>query len=143
MPFKSLALSQDIPGWVRAQDIAMDYDWTTLVGGHVGRLGVRPDGELQREYIRDLDASVRLTMSNLDPTPFFQQYGPSGNAWAIFAAYLDAGARQASAPIIDSISTSSAAPTSSRSTMRPRWSTRCAWTSVPWARSGPDRERLS
>jgi glyoxylase-like metal-dependent hydrolase (beta-lactamase superfamily II) len=101
VPFRSLALSQDIPGWVRAQDIAMDYDWTTLVGGHVGRLGFRPDGELQREYIRDLDASVKLTMSNLDPTPFFQQYGPSGNAWAIFAAYLDAGARQASAPIID------------------------------------------
>ena len=100
VPFKNLAVSQDIPGWVRAQDIAMDYEWTTLVGGHMGRLGARADGDLQRQYIHDLDASVRQTMASLDPTPFFQQYGPSGNAWAIFGAYLDAGAHQAAAPIV-------------------------------------------
>lgn len=101
VPFKNLAESQDVPGWVKAHDIAMDYGWTTLVGGHMGRLGVRADGELQRQYIGDLEASVKLTMQNLDPTPFFQEYGPSGNAWAIFGAYLDAGARQAAAPVID------------------------------------------
>jgi glyoxylase-like metal-dependent hydrolase (beta-lactamase superfamily II) len=101
VPFKSLAVSQDIPAWVRAHDIAMDYGWTTLVAGHLGRLGVRADGELQRQYIRDLDASVKQTMTSLDPTPFFQQYGPSGNAWAIFQTYLDAAARQAAAPVAD------------------------------------------
>jgi glyoxylase-like metal-dependent hydrolase (beta-lactamase superfamily II) len=101
VPFKNLAVSQDIPGWVRAQDIAMDYGWTTLVGGHMGRLGVRADGELQRQYIRDLEASVRQTIDSLDPTPFFQQYGPSGNAWAIFGAYLDAAAEQAAQPVVD------------------------------------------
>jgi len=101
VPFKNLALSQDIPGWVRAHDIAMDYAWTTLVGGHLGRLGVRADGELQQQYIRDLDASVKQTMASLDPTPFFQAYGPSGNAWAIFKSYLDAAAQQAAAPVVD------------------------------------------
>src|SRR4029077_14219295 len=55
VPFKNLAVSQDIPGWVRAHDIILDYRWTPLVGGHVGRLGVRADGDLQRQYIRDLD----------------------------------------------------------------------------------------
>jgi glyoxylase-like metal-dependent hydrolase (beta-lactamase superfamily II) len=100
VPFKNLAVSQDIPGWVRAHDIAMGYGWTTLVGGHLGRLGVRADGELQQQYIHDLDASVLQTIKNLDPTPFFQQYGPSGNAWAIFKAYLDAGAQQAAEPVI-------------------------------------------
>src|SRR6185312_10870955 len=63
---------------LRAHDIILDYRWTTLVGGHVGRLGVRADGDLQRQYIRDLDASVKQTMTSLDPTPFFQKYGPSG-----------------------------------------------------------------
>jgi glyoxylase-like metal-dependent hydrolase (beta-lactamase superfamily II) len=100
VPFKNLAVSQDIPGWVRAHDTAMDYDWTSLVGGHVGRLGVRADGELQRQYIRDLDDSVKQTMTSLDPTPFFEQYGPTGNAWAIFKTYLAAAAHQAAAPIV-------------------------------------------
>jgi glyoxylase-like metal-dependent hydrolase (beta-lactamase superfamily II) len=101
VPFKNLALSQNIPGWVRAHDITMDYDWTSLVGGHLGRLGVRADGQLQRQYIRDLDTSVKQTMTSLDPTPFFQKYGPSGNAWAIFKTYLDAAATQAAAPVVD------------------------------------------
>jgi glyoxylase-like metal-dependent hydrolase (beta-lactamase superfamily II) len=101
VPFKSLGVSQDIPAWVRAHDIAMDYGWTTLVSGHLGRLGVRADGELQRQYIGDLDASVKQTMTSLDPTPFFQQYGPSGNAWAIFKTYLDAAAQQAAAPVTE------------------------------------------
>jgi Zn-dependent hydrolases, including glyoxylases len=101
VPFKNLALSQDIPGWVRAHDITMDYGWRSLVGGHLGRLGVRADGQLQRQYMRDLDTSVKQTMASLDPTPFFQKYGPSGNAWAIFKTYLDAAARQAAAPVVD------------------------------------------
>jgi glyoxylase-like metal-dependent hydrolase (beta-lactamase superfamily II) len=101
VPFKNLAISQDIPGWVRAHDIAMDYPWTSLVGGHVGRLGVRADGDLQRQYLRDLETSVMQTMAGLDPTPFFVKYGPSGNAWAIFKTYLDAAARRAAAPVVD------------------------------------------
>jgi hypothetical protein len=32
VPFKGLAVAQDIPGWVHAQDVAMDYPWKTLVG---------------------------------------------------------------------------------------------------------------
>ena len=101
VPFKNLAVSQDIPAWVRAHDITMDYRWTTLVGGHLGRLGVRADGDLQRQYIRDLDASAKQTLATLDPTPFFQKYGPSGNAWAIFKTYLDAAAGLAAAPVVD------------------------------------------
>lgn len=98
VPFKSLAVSQDIPAWLRAQDIAMGYPWKTLVGGHLGRLGVRADGDLQRAYMADLQASTRASM-NLDPTPYFAKYGPQGNSWAIFKTYLDAVAAQAAAPV--------------------------------------------
>jgi len=101
VPFKNLAVSQDIPGWVRAHDVALGYDWTTLVSGHVGRLGVRADAELQRAYMNDLDAAVRRTLASLDPTPFFQQYGPAGNAWAIFDAYFRAAAQEAAAPVVE------------------------------------------
>ena len=99
-PFKNLAVSQNIPGWVAAHDIAMRYPWTTLVGGHLGRLGTRADGALQQQYVADLDASARATIAGLDPTPFFQKYGPTGNAWAIFKTYLDAAARLAADPVI-------------------------------------------
>jgi hypothetical protein len=32
VPFKNLAVSQDIPDWISAQDVAMGYQWQTLVG---------------------------------------------------------------------------------------------------------------
>ena len=101
VPFKNVAISQNVPGWIEAHDIAMSYPWTSLVGGHLGRLGVRADAELERQYLRDLQTSVQQTMASLDPTPFFQKYGPSGNAWAIFKTYLDAAAGQAAAPVVD------------------------------------------
>ena len=98
-PFKNLAVSQDIPDWVKAQSIAMDYPWQTLVGGHLGRLGARADGELQIQYMNDLDASTRAAITSVDPTPFFAKYGAQGNAWAIFKTYLDAVAQTAAAPV--------------------------------------------
>lgn len=100
VPFRNLAVSQDVPGWVSAHDTALAYDWTTLVSGHVGRLGTRSDVDLQRAYVHDLDAGARDAIANLDPTPFFQQYYSSGNAWAIFKTYLDAATEQAAAPVI-------------------------------------------
>jgi glyoxylase-like metal-dependent hydrolase (beta-lactamase superfamily II) len=99
VPFKNLAVSQDIPAWVEAQDIAMGYPWQTLVGGHLGRLGVRADGDVQKQYIADLTASTKAAMS-LDPTPYFQKYGPTGNSWAIFKTYLAAVADKAAAPVV-------------------------------------------
>jgi len=100
IPFKGLAVSQDIPGWIHAHDVALGYAWHTLVGGHLGRLGSRADAELQKHYLADLEASARATLASLDPTPFFQKYGPAGNSWAIFKAYLDAASQQAAAPVV-------------------------------------------
>src|SRR5260221_7264992 len=97
VPFKSLAIAQDIPGWIRAQNVAMSYPWTTLVGGHVGCLGCRADGLTENQYVADLQASTRAAIASVDPTPFFQQYSP--NAWAIFKAYLDAVSTQAAGPV--------------------------------------------
>jgi glyoxylase-like metal-dependent hydrolase (beta-lactamase superfamily II) len=97
VPFKNLAVSQDIPDWIGAQDVAMSYPWQTLVAGHLGRLGTRADGELQIAYVADLLAGARATMASLDPTPFFQKYG--NNSWAIFKAYLDAASDQIADPV--------------------------------------------
>lgn len=101
VPFENLAMSESIPAWVDAHDVAMNYRWQTLVGGHLGRLGTRADAYLQKRYISDLDASVRTALATVDPTPYMTKYGPSGNAWAIFKTYLDAVAREAAEPVSD------------------------------------------
>ncbi|SDM75446.1 MBL fold metallo-hydrolase [Actinacidiphila guanduensis] len=100
VPFKWLAVSSDIPGWITAHDIALRYPWTTLVGGHIGRLGHRADAELQKQYVTDLETGTRDAIATLDPAPFEQEFGPSHNSWAIHAAYLDAAAQQVAAPIV-------------------------------------------
>jgi glyoxylase-like metal-dependent hydrolase (beta-lactamase superfamily II) len=99
-PFKNLAESQDVPGWIAAHDAVLATPWRTLIGGHVGRLGTRADVALQRDYVHDLAASARATLGALDPAPFFAKYGPTGNAWAVFRSYLDAAAEQAAAPVV-------------------------------------------
>ena len=99
-PFKDLAESQDIPGWVGAHETVMSYSWTTLIAGHLGRLGNRSDVHMQQDYVTDLQASTRSTLTTLDPTPFFEKYRPTGNAWAIFKTYLDAAAQQAADPVV-------------------------------------------
>src|SRR5579864_2989671 len=82
VPWYQLAVAQDIPDYIKSQEIAMGFEWQTLVAGHLGRLGTRADGELQIAYVNDLVTSAKATMASLNPVPFFQQYG--NNAWAIF-----------------------------------------------------------
>ncbi|WP_351234327.1 MBL fold metallo-hydrolase [Streptomyces sp. NPDC002133] len=101
VPFRNLAVSVDIPAWIKAHDIAMKYPWTTLVGGHLGRLGVRADGDLQKQYVNDLMASTRAASASVDPTPYFEKYGPTGNGWAITKTYFDAVTEEAARPIIE------------------------------------------
>ena len=98
VPFKNLAVSQDIPDWVSAQDVAMGYQWQTLVSGHLGRLGQRADGDLQIAYVADLMAGARATVASMDPAPFFAKYG--NNSWAIFKAYLDAASAEVAGPVV-------------------------------------------
>ncbi|WP_236654285.1 MBL fold metallo-hydrolase [Streptacidiphilus anmyonensis] len=99
VPFTRLAVSQDVPGWIRAHDVALGYRWNTLVGGHLGRLGTRADAELQRQYVGDLRDSAKSALEGVDPTPFFAKYGPTGNSWAVFRTYLEAVAERAAGPV--------------------------------------------
>ncbi|MFB6720846.1 MBL fold metallo-hydrolase [Kribbella sp. NPDC056345] len=100
VPFKGLAVSHEIPNWVRMQEVALRYPWQTLVGGHLGRLGTRADVGLQRSYVDDLRTGAEAAMARVDPTPYFVKYGPIGNSWAIFKEYLDELTRQIADPVI-------------------------------------------
>jgi len=47
MPFRRLALAQDVPGYFAMVEKIKAVDFTTLVSGHVARSGTRDDVELQ------------------------------------------------------------------------------------------------
>ena len=91
-------LTEDVPGYVAAGAIALNYSWKHYIGGHLGRLGRRDDVTLHQQYMADIDASVRATLPKIDFTPFFQKYGD--NAWALVKGYLDACTDAAAAPVI-------------------------------------------
>jgi hypothetical protein len=96
VPFKNLAVSQDVRGWTRMHRVAMNYPWTTLVGGHLGRLGARADADIQRQYVTDHDRSARATVAGLDPPR--SSRGASrvftiDNAFAMLDRYGSASAR--------------------------------------------------
>jgi glyoxylase-like metal-dependent hydrolase (beta-lactamase superfamily II) len=98
-PFAVANLSENIPGYIEASAKALSYPWKHFIGGHMGRLGTRADVTVHQEYIADIVANIKIAMSTVDPTPYFQKYGE--NAWAAVKGYLDAISDTAAAPVIE------------------------------------------
>lgn len=98
MPFTDLAESTNIPGWIKAHDQILAYDFRHYVGGHLGRSGVRKDAEVQKEYVQDLIANcvavINAGLTN-DPTLGIAAITTTvvknnpGNSWAEFLIYQD------------------------------------------------------
>jgi glyoxylase-like metal-dependent hydrolase (beta-lactamase superfamily II) len=92
-------LTEDVVGYMAAPAKALAYKWKHFIGGHLGRLGTRDDVTLHQRYMADIADSVRKTLPNVDPTPYFQKYG--NNSWAAVKGYLDACTDAAAAPVIE------------------------------------------
>lgn len=88
MPWRRLALAQDIRGLFRIMDAIEAMDFDKLVGGHVARWGTRDDVRLQRAFMDDLRAAAAEALRT---TRFGEQLNPadSTNAWAGFDNYID------------------------------------------------------
>jgi glyoxylase-like metal-dependent hydrolase (beta-lactamase superfamily II) len=48
-PFSELAESTNIPGWIKAHDQILGFDFNHYIGGHLGRSGTRADVLKQQE----------------------------------------------------------------------------------------------
>ena len=111
VPFRRLALSNDIAGWISGHDAVMSFDFDTLVGGHLTRLGDRDDAVLAKEYVEDIQTSIEAVMLDFvklfeasaainaihDPGAEFFPPGVFGSVafstvakWALFSAFYDA-----------------------------------------------------
>lgn len=95
VPFSELAASTNIPGWIRAHDQILDYNFKNYIGGHVGRYGTRDDVVVQKKYVNDLLTNCAAAINGGFNAS--EAVGPTvaanpGNAWAGFKAYLRAAA---------------------------------------------------
>ena len=98
IPIYNLNLSDDVIGYTGAPAIALDYPWTHLISGHLGRVATRDDVAIHQQYIADIEASSREALASVNPGPIFKHYGE--NVWAAVSAHLDAVTEHAAAPVI-------------------------------------------
>ena len=101
VPFDYLGESQNIPGYIKAHDQVLAYDFDHFIGGHINRAGTREDVKIQKEYITDLrDNCVEaIQLSGMPPnaTNPLSVYASltgieaanPGNSWALFNYYID------------------------------------------------------
>jgi len=98
VPIYNTNLTEDVPGYLGAPAIAMDYPWQHLISGHLSRLATREDVELHQQYMADIEASAREALASVNPVPFYMHYGE--NVWAGIRAHLKTVTDQAAAPVI-------------------------------------------
>src|SRR5438132_1140597 len=99
VPVYVVNLSDDIPGYLGMPATALTYPWKTLISGHLGRLGTREDVIMHQRYMADLEASARIALDTVDPTPYLQKGG--ANVWAGVKGYLNAVGEATAAPVIE------------------------------------------
>jgi len=88
MPWRRLALAQDIPALFDQVKEIGDWKFDTLVGGHVARTGTRADVVTQLAFMEDLKAAAQTA---LKAVRFGEGLSASdaGNSWAGFDHYID------------------------------------------------------
>ena len=91
VPFPYLAIAKDVAGFIKAHDIALNnYDFNTIVAGHLTRLGTRNDVIIQKEFVSDLEKSASKANQEVLFSKVAQQVGRFDNPWLLFSKYIDA-----------------------------------------------------
>ena len=88
VPFKDLAMAEDVPFFIEAHDKILEYDFETYVGGHLTRLGTPQDVEIQKEYFQDIQKNAAEANQQADFMAIAQKVGFE-NPWLIFQIYAD------------------------------------------------------
>ena len=91
VPFPYLAIAKDVAGFIKAHDIALNnYDFDTIVAGHLTRLGTRNDVVIQKEFVSDLEKATGKANQEIPFSKIASQVGSFENPWLIFSRYIDA-----------------------------------------------------
>jgi hypothetical protein len=85
-----LAIAKDTAGFIEAHDIALNnYDFNTIVAGHLTRLGTRADVEVQKEFVLDLERAAARANQNVSFMDIATRVG-FDNPWLLFSEYFNA-----------------------------------------------------
>ncbi|WDE02946.1 MBL fold metallo-hydrolase [Thalassomonas viridans] len=87
-PFGEMAQSENMPAYLHAHELLLNYDFDTLVSGHLGQLGTREDVEKQLAYLRDITDNAATALQTTDFNAIATEYGQD-NPWLLFEKYLD------------------------------------------------------
>ena len=88
--FDGLAGSENVTGFIRAHDIALNnYDFDKFVGGHVIRLGTPQDIITQKEFVSDLKAAAQTGLKSVNFSSVAQEVGGFSNPWLVTKTYFD------------------------------------------------------
>ena len=87
VPFKNLALAEDIPGYIDVHDKVLSYDFDVFAGGHLNRLGTRKDVEIAREYVLDVKKNAAMALQTVGFMAIAQEVG-FDNPWLLFDSYF-------------------------------------------------------
>ena len=94
VPFAYLAIAKDTAGFIEAHDIALNnYDFDTIVAGHLTRLGTRADVEIQKEFVLDLERAAASANQNVSFMDIATKVG-FDNPWLLYSEYINAVNKQ-------------------------------------------------
>ena len=90
IPFPYLAGAQDVAGFIQAHDIALKYDFDTLVAGHLTRLGTRNDVIVQKEFVSDLEKAAAKANQEVKLGKIASQLASFKNPWLTRSKFIGA-----------------------------------------------------
>jgi len=89
MMWRRFALAQDIPGYFETvRSLNGKYDYKTLIGGHLNRVGTKEDVSTQLAFMSDLHAAAADGLSTTKMGEGMSATDQT-NAWAVFDNYID------------------------------------------------------
>jgi glyoxylase-like metal-dependent hydrolase (beta-lactamase superfamily II) len=88
MPWRRFALAQDVPEYFTQVTAIDNWDFDTLVGGHVARTGTHADVAMQLAFMSDLTSAAKTALKRTAPGKGLSPQD-LGNPWAVFDDYID------------------------------------------------------
>jgi glyoxylase-like metal-dependent hydrolase (beta-lactamase superfamily II) len=88
MPWRRFAVAQDVPGYFEQVEKISNWNFSTLVAGHVARTGTRADVAIQLAFMEDLKAAAHRALKRATPGEGLNPVD-RGNPWAVFDHYID------------------------------------------------------
>jgi glyoxylase-like metal-dependent hydrolase (beta-lactamase superfamily II) len=102
VPFTNIAQSKNIPGFMAHHDHTLEFDFDTMITGHLTRLGTREDVETQREYMHDIrDAAQYALELTAEKRNLARDTVGLENIYVYFKTMYEAAAAEAAKPVIE------------------------------------------